>query len=65
MVNERPLHGSTTAVDSPTKIGLDPDGSPTNVAFVTRSMKLLKSCAAENVSRPMITNTRFSGSLSF
>ena len=48
-LKRRPLHGSTRIVVSPTKLGLEPVGSPTKVAFVLRSMSTEPFIAAENV----------------
>ena len=39
------------------KLGRDPVGSPTKIALVSRSMAVTVFCAAENVSRQMMTNS--------
>ncbi len=40
---------------SPMTFGRDPEGSPTKIAFVSRSIAVAVFWAAENVPRPMIT----------
>lgn len=39
---------------SPTKFGLEEDGSPTNIALVSLFNLEIKICAAEKVLRPVI-----------
>src|SRR5437868_3924567 len=55
-LSRRPLHGSTRIVVSPTKLGLEPVGSPTKTALVFRSISTEPFIAAENVRRPTSTN---------
>ena len=42
---------------SPLKLGREPVGSPTKIGSVSRPMAVAVFCAAENVSRPMMTNS--------
>jgi hypothetical protein len=39
------------------KLGREPVGSPTKTGSVSRPMAVAVFCAAENVSRPMMTNS--------
>src|SRR6516165_4825832 len=55
-LNRTLLHGSVIMVVSPTKLGLEPVGSPAKIACVLRSISTDPFIAAENVRRPTSTN---------